>query len=118
MATNVVNFLGTKNQAIIKQILASGVTWQDEQSTSAHQQILAGQSWVLTGTLQNLSRDEAKALLESWGAKVAGSVSKKTSCVVAGKDAGSKLDKAESLGIKVMEEAEFWRRLPSAISQI
>ena len=108
MATNVVNFFrDEKNQAIIKQILASGVTWQDEQSTSAHQQILAGQSWVLTGTLQNLSRDEAKALLESWGAKVAGSVSKKTSCVVAGKDAGSKLDKAESLGIKVMEEAEF-----------
>lgn len=108
MATNVVNFFrDEKNQAIIKQILASGVTWQDEQSTSTHQQILAGQSWVLTGTLQNLSRDEAKALLESWGAKVAGSVSKKTSCVVAGKDAGSKLDKAESLSIKVMEEAEF-----------
>ncbi len=71
------------------------------------EQILAGQTWVFTGTLEHMSRSEAKAFLESLGAKVAGSVSKKTSCVVAGQDAGSKLATAESLGIKVMDEAAF-----------
>ena len=69
--------------------------------------MLAGQTWVLTGTLEHLSRNEAKALLESLGAKVAGSVSKKTSCIVAGKDAGSKLATANALGIKILDEKAF-----------
>jgi DNA ligase (NAD+) len=60
---------------------------------------------VLTGTLPTLSRDQAKDMLEALGAKVAGSVSKKTHCVVAGAEAGSKLDKAQELGIKVLDEA-------------
>ena len=107
MATNVVNFFqDTRNQLIINNILASGVTWQEEDN-EATPQILAGQTWVLTGTLQVLSRTDAKAFLESLGAKVAGSVSKKTSCVVAGQDAGSKLSNAEKLGLKIMNEAEF-----------
>jgi DNA ligase (NAD+) len=107
MATNVVNFFkDTRNQLIINNILASGVTWQEEENETTPQ-ILAGQTWVLTGTLQVLSRTDAKAFLESLGAKVAGSVSKKTSCVVAGQDAGSKLSNAEKLGLKIMNEAEF-----------
>ena len=65
-----------------------------------------GQTWVLTGTM-TMPRHEAKALLESLGAKVAGSVSKKTHCVVAGLEAGSKLTKAQELGVRVMDEAEF-----------
>lgn len=66
---------------------------------------LAGQTWVLTGTLETFSRDVAKDYLESLGAKVAGSVSAKTHCVVAGPGAGSKLAKAEQLGVAVMDEA-------------
>jgi DNA ligase (NAD+) len=66
---------------------------------------LAGQTFVLTGSLPTLGRDQAKSLLEAQGAKVAGSVSKKTSYVVAGAEAGSKLDKAQSLGIPVLDDA-------------
>ncbi len=68
---------------------------------------LDGQTMVLTGTLQQLSRDAAKARLEALGAKVAGSVSKKTSVVVAGAEAGSKLDKAQELGVPVWDEAQL-----------
>jgi DNA ligase (NAD+) len=107
-ANNVVNFFkDKKNQQIVEKIINAGVNWEDEDHEPAKQQILAGQTWVLTGTLQHMTRDEAKAYLESLGAKVAGSVSKKTTCVVAGQDAGSKLDKAQSLGVKVIDEAEF-----------
>ncbi len=107
-ASNVVSFFSdAKNRAIIAKIIEAGVNWQDEDYEPAQQQMLAGQTWVLTGTLQHMSRDEAKAFLESLGAKVAGSVSKKTSCVVAGQDAGSKLAKAESLGVKIIDEATF-----------
>ncbi|KAF0804233.1 NAD-dependent DNA ligase LigA [Alcanivorax xiamenensis] len=71
------------------------------------EQALEGQTWVLTGTLSRLTRDQAKAHLQSLGAKVAGSVSKKTHCVVAGEAAGSKLTKAEELGVAVMDEDTF-----------
>jgi len=106
-AKNVVDFFSdAKNRDIVKHIIDAGVTWQEEASEPAQEQILAGQTWVLTGTLQ-MPRDQAKAILESLGAKVAGSVSKKTSCVVAGQDAGSKLAKAEALGVRVIDEATF-----------
>ena len=72
---------------------------------------LAGQTWVLTGTLEVMSRDVAKEKLESLGAKVAGSVSAKTHCVVAGPGAGSKLAKASELGVKVLDEAQFLDQL-------
>ncbi|MNV99966.1 DNA ligase [compost metagenome] len=72
---------------------------------------LAGQTWVLTGSLEVMSRDIAKDKLESLGAKVAGSVSAKTSCVVAGPGAGSKLAKASELGVRVLDEAQFLAEL-------
>ncbi|MDD1630511.1 MAG: helix-hairpin-helix domain-containing protein, partial [Methylococcaceae bacterium] len=107
-ANNVVNFFkDEKNREIVEKIIKAGVHWEHEDYEPVQQQTLAGQTWVLTGTLQQMTRDEAKTFLESLGAKVAGSVSKKTTCVVAGQDAGSKLDKAQSLGVKVMDEAAF-----------
>ncbi len=111
MANNVVTFFNNeKNKAIIKEIIAAGVHWNSEQNASAEAHLLTGQTWVLTGTLEHLSRNEAKALLENLGAKVAGSVSKKTNFVVAGKDAGSKLSTAKGLGIEVLDETKFLER--------
>ena len=115
MAKNIVEFFqNTENRAIIAKILDAGVTWPvivDQTITSLP---LAGQTWVLTGALQQLTRSEAKVLLENLGAKVAGSVSKNTSVVVAGVEAGSKLTTAQELGIKVMDEAEFLAEFVSA----
>jgi DNA ligase (NAD+) len=106
-ANSIVDFFqDARNQAIVADIIDAGVHWEDELHEPAQAQPLAGQTWVLTGTMA-MPRHEAKALLESLGAKVAGSVSKKTDCVVAGAEAGSKLAKAEELGVKVMNEAEF-----------
>ncbi len=68
---------------------------------------LAGKIFVLTGTLPSLSREDAKALIETAGGKVSGSVSKKTDYVVAGAEAGSKLEKAQELGVKVIDEAKL-----------
>jgi DNA ligase (NAD+) len=109
MAKNAITFFNDKkNQAIIEEIIAAGVHWSSEKNAPAKEELLlAGQTWVLTGTLEHLPRNEAKVLLESLGAKVAGSVSKKTSCVVAGKDAGSKLATAKVLGIKILDEKAF-----------
>lgn len=107
MAKNIVDFFqDATHQAIIADIMAAGVHWPDEQPDGEQQRPLAGQTWVLTGTL-NMPRAEAKALLEKLGAKVSGSVSKKTSCVLAGEDAGSKLVKARELGIKIIDEKTF-----------
>jgi DNA ligase (NAD+) len=91
------------NREVIEQLLASGMVLAvEEKKVSA---AVTGKTFVLTGTLPTLSRDEAKERLERAGAKVAGSVSKKTDYVVAGDDAGSKLTKAEELGVKVIDEA-------------
>ena len=78
--------------------------WPEGEPVAAQPQPLAGKTVVLTGTLPTLSRDEAKALLEGAGAKVAGSVSRKTDYVIAGAEAGSKLDKAQELGVTVLDE--------------
>lgn len=88
------------------QLLAFGMHWASEKKV-AEGLPLAGQTWVLTGTLERMSRDIAKDKLESLGAKVAGSVSGKTHCVVAGPGAGSKLAKANELGLKVLDEDAF-----------
>lgn len=93
------------NQETLAALKEAGVTWQEEQVLSVDEQPLSGQTWVLTGTLSGMTRDQAKEKLEQLGAKVAGSVSKKTACVVAGEAAGSKLAKAEQLGVPVLDEA-------------
>jgi DNA ligase (NAD+) len=99
-------FAQPHNRQVVQQLRAAGIVWDEHEgmATQALPKPLAGQTVVLTGTLPTLTRDQAQALLEAAGAKVAGSVSKKTRYVVAGADAGSKLDKARALGIAVLDE--------------
>ena len=95
------------NREAVEQLRAAGIHWEEHDGAAPPKgpQPLAGKTLVLTGTLPTLSRDEAKALVEAAGGKVSGSVSKKTSWVVAGEEAGSKLDKARELGIEILDEA-------------
>ncbi len=93
------------NREVVEQLRACGVTWQENEPAAVAPRPLSGKTFVITGTLPTLGRDEAKDLLEAAGAKVAGSVSKKTDYVVAGLEAGSKLVKAQALGIAVLDEA-------------
>ena len=92
------------NREVVEQLRACGVTWPEGEPAARVPKPLAGKTIVLTGTLATLTRDEAKDMLEAAGAKVAGSVSKKTDYVVAGAEAGSKLDKARELGVTVLDE--------------
>ena len=92
------------NREIIAQLRQAGVHWSDVE-VAAGKRILEGKTFVLTGTLNAMSRDQAKARLQALGGKVSGSVSKKTSYVVAGANPGSKLNKAEELGVEVLDEA-------------
>jgi len=98
-------FAQPHNREVVDQLRAAGMTWPEGAPAENATLPLAGQTFVLTGTLPTLSRDQAKAMLETAGAKVAASVSKKTSYVVAGLEAGSKLDKARELGVPVIDEA-------------
>ncbi|MBT7374541.1 MAG: NAD-dependent DNA ligase LigA [Porticoccaceae bacterium] len=108
VARHIVNFFrNPDNVSIIEALRAAGVNWPDIDQNAQVSQPLKGQTWVLTGGMEMLSRAEAKDRLQALGAKVAGSVSAKTSQVVAGPGAGSKLAKAQSLDIPVMDEAEF-----------
>ncbi|MDO9568099.1 MAG: NAD-dependent DNA ligase LigA [Hydrogenophaga sp.] len=93
------------NREVVEQLRACGLHWAEGEPAERAAQPLAGKTFVLTGTFPTLSRDQAKDLLEAAGAKVAGSVSKKTDYVVAGAEAGSKLDKAQALGVEVLDEA-------------
>ena len=95
----------SENVAVIERLRQAGVVLEEEKSENELPQTLAGLTFVLTGTLEHFTRDEAGAQLKAMGAKVSGSVSKKTSFVVAGEAAGSKLTKAESLGVPVLDEA-------------
>lgn len=103
-------FAEPHNRDIIAKLRAAGLHWP-EQETPLHQPAaalpLSGKTFVLTGTLPTLGREQAKDMLEAAGAKVSGSVSKKTSYVVAGSEAGSKLEKAQELGIPVLDEASM-----------
>ncbi|WP_382157741.1 NAD-dependent DNA ligase LigA [Hydrogenophaga sp. ANAO-22] len=93
------------NREVVEQLRACGLSWEEGEPAARAPQPLAGKTFVLTGTFPTLSRDQAKDLLEAAGAKVAGSVSKKTDYVVAGTEAGSKLEKAQTLGVAVIDEA-------------
>ena len=100
-------FAAEHNQKIIQRLLQAGIAWEKISSEPVGNQPLKGQSWVITGTLISMGRDEAKAKLQALGAKVSGSISAKTTALLAGDNAGSKLAKAESLGVKVVSEAEL-----------
>ena len=107
-------FAEQHNLDVIAQLRAAGVQWPEHEGVSQQSLPLTGKTFVLTGALPSVSREEAKAKLEALGAKVAGSVSKKTDYVVAGAEAGSKLDKARELGISVIDEAQLLHMLKSA----
>ena len=105
------------NREVVAQLRKRGIVWDEHEGAAAQAgapRPLAGKTFVLTGTLPALTRDEAKALIEAAGGKVTGSVSKKTDVVVAGEEAGSKLDKARELGIEVVDEAGLRALLAAA----
>ncbi|MEI6025219.1 MAG: NAD-dependent DNA ligase LigA [Betaproteobacteria bacterium] len=109
-------FAQLHHREIVQQLQACGVSWDEhEGAAEAAAGPLTGKTLVLTGTLPTLSRDEAKALIEAAGGKVAGSVSRKTDAVVAGEEAGSKLEKALALGVTVLDEAGLRAWLTSQI---
>jgi len=106
VAQSLVTFFGqAHNREVVAQLRACGVHWSESEPQGRLDLPLAGHTYVITGTLPNLSREQAQDLLEQAGAKVAGSVSKKTTAVVAGEAAGSKLEKALALGVPVLDEA-------------
>ncbi|EXC02036.1 DNA ligase, NAD-dependent [Acinetobacter baumannii 342950] len=98
-------FLAPHNIEVLDRLIAAGIHW--DAPTAPTRQPLNGESWVLTGTLEQMTRDQATQMLQALGARVSGSVSSKTKCVVAGEKAGSKLEKAANLGIPVMNETDF-----------
>jgi DNA ligase (NAD+) len=104
-------FAEAHNREGIGQLRAAGVHWVDAAPLRKPAGPLAGKTFVITGTFPNLKRDDAKAMIEAAGARVAGSVSKKTDYVVAGDDAGSKLAKARELGVSIIDEAKLKKLL-------
>jgi DNA ligase (NAD+) len=105
VARSIVRFFGEPhNREVIAQMRKLGVTWPESAVTRPPRQALAGKTFVLTGTLPHLSRDQAKERIEAKGGKVSGGVSRKTDYVVAGAEPGSKYDKALELGIAVLDE--------------
>ena len=98
-------FQEPKNRELVRRLRQSGLIFTGKKKERGTK--LAGKTFVLTGTLAHYTRDEAKKMIEDAGGRVSGSVSKKTDYVVAGGDAGSKLDKAKELGVKVIGEEEM-----------
>lgn len=114
VAANIATFFRQMhNCEIIKKLQKAGVHWQDIKISEKKSQPLAGQTFVLTGTLSNMTRDEAKARLQALGAKVAGSVSKNTAYLVVGESPGSKLKEAEKLHIPVLDEDSLLKLIQS-----
>jgi DNA ligase (NAD+) len=109
---SVANFLGQQhNRDVIRELLAAGVKPESVAPQARTGGKLAGRTFVLTGTLPNLTREEATARIQAEGGRVTGSVSKKTDYVVAGAEAGSKLEKARELGVAVLEEQDLLKLL-------
>lgn len=104
-------FAEPRNRALVERLLEVGLRPLAPTKVAGGSTVFAGKTFVLTGTLPTMTRDEAAAKIEAAGGKVSGSVSKKTSYVLAGAEAGSKLDKAKELGVPVIDEAEFLRLL-------
>ena len=102
-------FANERNRAVLEKLRAAGLTFAaaPPDPATTHANTLIGLTFVITGTLPTLSRDEAKALIEAHGGKVTGSVSKNTNYLLAGEKAGSKLSKAESLGVSILDEASL-----------
>lgn len=112
VAESITNFFSeSHNQDVISALLAAGINWPEADIKQLVTSKFTGKTFVLTGTLPNLSRDSAKELIETAGGKVSGSVSKKTDYVIAGSDAGNKLDKALELGLVILDEAAFIKLL-------
>lgn len=103
------------NREVVEQLRACGLTWEEGEPAVRAPKPLAGLTFVITGTLPTLSRDEAKDKLEAAGAKVSGSVSKKTHYLVAGEEAGSKLDKARDNGVEIIDEARMLEILANGL---
>ena len=101
------------NVEIIEKLKRAGMKFEVEESEGPQSSTFEGMTFVLTGTLSSMGRNDAKAIIESHGGKVTGSVSKKTSVVVAGEQAGSKTDKAEKLGVEIWTEQEFLGKIDS-----
>jgi DNA ligase (NAD+) len=115
VAQSIAQFFAERhNREVVEQLRAAGVSWEETAPQRMQQGLLAGKTFVLTGTLPNMARDEAKERIEAAGGKVAGSVSKKTDYVVAGSDAGSKLIKAQELGITILDEEALLKLLQPA----
>ncbi|MEM8498681.1 MAG: NAD-dependent DNA ligase LigA [Pseudomonadota bacterium] len=112
VAHNILEFFANSdNTRVMRELIQTGVCWDEHEILIRADLPLEGQTYVLTGSLENMSRDQAKQRLRDLGAKVSGSVSPKTSAVIAGEKAGSKLNKAEKLGIEVYDEARFLQLL-------
>lgn len=108
VAAHIVTFFHqSHNMEVIDRLIEAGVNWPDIQVSNSNYKPLTGKTFVVTGTLNRFSRQEAKELLQGLGAKVSGSVSKKTDYLLAGEKAGSKLGKAETLGVKILDENGF-----------
>ncbi|MBB3046221.1 DNA ligase (NAD+) [Litorivivens lipolytica] len=112
VASHIQNFFAEDhNRTVIEALREAGVTWPDIEVKDPSELPLTDKTWVVTGTLDAMTRDEAKKRLQALGAKVAGSVSAKTHCLIAGPGAGSKLAKAEKLGVEVIDEEAFLAKL-------
>ncbi|MGE5467153.1 MAG: NAD-dependent DNA ligase LigA [Ignavibacteria bacterium] len=108
VAVSIRKFFDERHNAdVVAQLRAAGVHWTEGQPAAVVDSRIAGKTFVLTGTLPTMTRDEAKELIEVHGGKVAGSVSKKTDYVVAGAEAGSKLEKAQALGVTIIDESQL-----------
>ena len=107
-------FAKDMNRELVGRLIDAGIVWSLPEEQVALKALLAGQTWVVTGKLEAMSRDEAGAAIRRLGGQTAGSVSKKTDVLLAGPGAGSKLSKAESLGVKVVDENDFMRLLAEA----